>query len=885
MIIVQDGTVYGTGSPDIIVSGANDGLAVYGSGGSDIMLDNFGEILISGGGASIPDAVDLDASNAYWYDDSLRDNPLVSDDSIPNMTVALQGAAGENAWFAIHIPPGETLTVDVDAAFGALGTEGSFDSVVAIYGADGGLIAFNDDTADPASDVGSETLVTGAPRDSMLVYTNAGAAGVTVYIKVGEFAGGAGDLSGPFAQDVDCLLNISLSGHAVTATPPIGSGAYLDGGFGDDVISGGAGNDDVFTSTGNDRVYVGAGDDRVTRGDGAGRLFGDAGVDRVNYGAVSAGVTVDLLAGTATGATVNDVLSSFEDAFGSAHADTLSGTDAGNYLYGNSGTDSLFGRGGDDILDGEYGDDALYGESGNDYIIGGEGNDLIVGGTGLDRLFGGNGDDRFEAADGAGTDHIDGGEGYDVAILASDAGDGLIVNLRSGTMVNQLGAYALSSIEHFVDCDGGSRIVSAATCAFDGVSYRAQVIDAAGGNDVVTVSNIAAGLVHVDGGSGDDIVQVRDSVIGDGDRFDGGADTDLVSFSGLDLARGGLVSDIVIDLQAGTLSASTGVDALRGFENATGSKGGERILGTSGANTLNGLGGDDTLEGRDGDDRLLGGRGDDQLTGGAGNDILDGGVGGFDLLVGGIGNDVYIVHDGFDLVYEIAGQGVDEVRSHISFSLAPNLENLTLIGTDGLSGTGNTLANVLRGTLGGDTLAGLGGNDILAGNAGDDSLIGGDGDDTLNGGEGVDALVGGGGGDILRGESGDDNLRGGDGNDRLYGGAGRDRLDGDGGSDVFYFDEGDTSAARGMADIVAGFSHADGDRINLAAIDANSGVEGDQHFTFIGEGAFTGVAGQLRAVPVDGRTYVEGDSNGDGVADFAIQVTSAETLVNADFVL
>jgi hypothetical protein len=83
------------------------------------------------------------------------------------------------------------------------------------------------------------------------------------------------------------------------------------------------------------------------------------------------------------------------------------------------------------------------------------------------------------------------------------------------------------------------------------------------------------------------------------------------------------------------------------------------------------------------------------------------------------------------------------------------------------------------------------------------------------------------------------------------------------------------------ADRITDFSHAQGDRIDLAAI-----VAGDQAFSFIGAGLFTGVAGQLRfAFTSPGITTVAGDINGDKVSDFHITLTGTIHLVTADFVL
>ena len=87
------------------------------------------------------------------------------------------------------------------------------------------------------------------------------------------------------------------------------------------------------------------------------------------------------------------------------------------------------------------------------------------------------------------------------------------------------------------------------------------------------------------------------------------------------------------------------------------------------------------------------------------------------------------------------------------------------------------------------------------------------------------------------------------------------------------------------ADVILDFSHAQGDRIDLSGIDANSGVAGDQAFSFIGSGAFTGVAGQLHYSVAGGVTSITGDVNGDKVSDFQINLTGAIGLVAADFVL
>ncbi len=73
--------------------------------------------------------------------------------------------------------------------------------------------------------------------------------------------------------------------------------------------------------------------------------------------------------------------------------------------------------------------------------------------------------------------------------------------------------------------------------------------------------------------------------------------------------------------------------------------------------------------------------------------------------------------------------------------------------------------------------------------------------------------------------------------------------------------------------------------MHLSLIDADTGTGGNQAFAFIGSGAFTNVAGQLRYAKQSGTTYVEGDTDGDGAADFVIALTGTLNLVASDFVL
>lgn len=125
----------------------------------------------------------------------------------------------------------------------------------------------------------------------------------------------------------------------------------------------------------------------------------------------------------------------------------------------------------------------------------------------------------------------------------------------------------------------------------------------------------------------------------------------------------------------------------------------------------------------------------------------------------------------------------------------------------------------------------------------------------------------------IEGNGGNDMIDGGKGVDKLHGGAGHDR---------FEFARGDTGKTEAKADTIFDFKPTSGDIVDVHAWDANSNKSGNQDFSFIGSEGFHDKAGELRVVEDKSDTWIEGDTNGDGKADFIIHLDDAVTL-KADY--
>jgi Ca2+-binding RTX toxin-like protein len=245
--------------------------------------------------------------------------------------------------------------------------------------------------------------------------------------------------------------------------------------------------------------------------------------------------------------------------------------------------------------------------------------------------------------------------------------------------------------------------------------------------------NGTTGIDTLYGGSGNDNLtgQAGNDILygyGGNDTLDGGTGTDTM--------YGGKGDDsYIVDVNTDVINenAGEGIDTVKSSVTLTLTNANVENLTLTGTTAINGTG-------NASNNNLIGNSAVNTLTGGAGDDILDGGAGN-DVLVGGIGNDTYIVDSTSDSITEAANEGTDLVQSSVSYTLANNIENLTLTGTSVITGTGNTLNNIIIGNSANNTLSGAAGDDRLEGNAGNDTLDGGASNDTLLGGIGDDTYI------------------------------------------------------------------------------------------------------------------------------------------------
>ncbi|WP_413173601.1 S8 family serine peptidase [Anabaena azotica] len=352
------------------------------------------------------------------------------------------------------------------------------------------------------------------------------------------------------------------------------------------------------------------------------------------------------------------------------------------------------------------------------------------------------------------------------------------------------------------------------------------------------------------------------TTINDGDDEDDNVTNTGLNFKRVDvLALGEAILNLSYVQKTHTVNLSSGQQV----ENINFGNRSLAIFGTADKDTITGTINDDIIEGLGGNDTLNGGNGNDTLKGGDGNDILNGGAG-VDYLEGGLGNDTFIVDNIGDVIFENANAGTDIVQSSVTYTLANNVENLTLTGNSVINGFGNSLHNKLIGNTASNTLTGGAGNDNLNGGAGADYLEGGLGNDTFivdnigdvifeNANAGTEIVqssvtytlannvenltltgnsaINGFGNSLnnkLIGNTSSNTLTGGAGNDNLNGGVGADTLIGGLGNDIIYLgvDSHSDSVLYNLgdgADTIYQFNRSSGDRIgftNLGSIDIHT---------------------------------------------------------------
>jgi Ca2+-binding RTX toxin-like protein len=592
-------------------------------------------------------------------------------------------------------------------------------------------------------------------------------------------------------------------------------------------------------------------------------------------------------------------------------------------------------------------------------LTGGAGNDTLTGGPGADTLNGAGGNDILDGL--AGADSMTGGTGNDT-FLVDNVGDQVIEAASGGTdtVRTTLASYVLpANVETLVFIGSG---------AFAGTGNTlANSLTGGSGDDML---DGLAGADTMTGGAGNDtyvVERTTDVVI---EAVGGGTDTFMSSVS---LTLAGNVENLVL----------TGTTNLNGTGNALDNQ----ITGNAGANTLDGGAGADTLVGGAGNDAYVvdnasdlatekAGEGTDTIrtvlasfallsgnvenltftgtgpfvgtgnellntiTGGAGNDTLDGGVDTLaDRLVGGLGDDIYILRAG-DVATEAAGAGHDVVRTDLlTITLGANIDDLVFTGTGAFRGTGNALNNLIVGGSGNDVINGGAGADKMNGGDGDDSytvdnagdividssgsdlitatgtltaytlqtgvekltysgtaaftatgnasdntITTGAGNDTIRAGAGNDVVTSGNGDDRLLGEAGNDTLNGGAGADQLEGALGNDILTGGAGADRFVFD----APTGASTDRVVDFSVSQADKLAVYGSDYGlaAGALNVDWFETVAAGG-TGTKGHAEFVYNTALRTLFWDSDGVG-SEAAVKLATFDTAVtlhSTDFLI
>lgn len=367
-----------------------------------------------------------------------------------------------------------------------------------------------------------------------------------------------------------------------------------------------------------------------------------------------------------------------------------------------------------------------------------------------------------------------------------------------------------------------------------------RVLDAGDGNGIVgnaghNVITVTQGVDAVDGGLGVDrlIVDYRAAI---------GAVTGD-STSNFTEAGGGGRTVTITDgtIEHVTILTGTGADTITtgaGNDIIKTGDGASTVSAGQGANTIIGGRDADTITALDGGNLVRAGNGTNTVTTGGGEDTIRSGTGA-DTIVAGGGSDRIFVRGGADNVE--AGAGHDRVI--IDYSAMTTNVSGGITGGNAATGYVGHIADTVGSSV-----------DFQQAEA-----------FTITTGRGHDRVTTGGGNDILSGGAG---------RDTLAGGGGRDVLTGGGGADHFVFRRAGDSPANAGRDVVTDFTSGV-DRLNISALHAD--------LSFIGTSAFGGVAGEVRYAAAVGVVSV--DLDGDGSADFSIQLRDAPRVTVHDFIL
>lgn len=478
------------------------------------------------------------------------------------------------------------------------------------------------------------------------------------------------------------------------------------------------------------------------------------------------GGNVAIQGGTATVANTTLIKMDGQDGNDILSLDETNGALPVANIMGGNGNDILTGGSANDLLFGQDGNDTLFGKGGNDQLFGGAGNDTLTGGTGTDSVFGEAGNDRMIWNPGDGSDVNEGGDGSDT------------VEVNGG-----------NASENFTVTPNGTRVrfdrVDPAPFSLDIGTTENLVLNANGGDDVITASNGLASLISLtlDGGEGNDTITGGDG----NDRLLGG--------DGNDLIVGGRGSDVAL--------LGTGDDTF----------------------VWNPGDGSDVVEGQGGHDTL-------QFNGANASEKIDLSANGSRLrLSRDVGNVTMDVND-IEQVNLVALGGADTITVNDLSHTAVSNVSIDLSATAG-AGTGDAQADtvIVNGTTHADMvqITGTGTSYSVAGLASVVSVQGSEGTsdqlivNTQGGNDrvtaaGLPATVvkltedGGSGNDTLTGGDGNDLLLGGDGNDLIVGGRGSDVAQLGNGNDTFVWNPGDGS------DVVEGQGGHDTMRFNGANV-------------------------------------------------------------------